>query len=151
MKKIKCILSLTLIMIFLVGCSSTEPMTANEFKESMEKKDFTVRDQTDSAVNSTYEKIYVALDKEKYSFEYYFMDSTESADVVYQYAVRNLNKMYKDKEDAKISDEDKQDYRVSASDYYCRLIEKENTVLFVTAYPDYEDEANSLIKELGYK
>ena len=38
MKNIKGILSLTLVIIFLVGCSSTETMTANEFKKSMEKK-----------------------------------------------------------------------------------------------------------------
>ena len=42
MKNIKGILSLTLVIIFLVGCSSTETMTANEFKKSMEKKGFTV-------------------------------------------------------------------------------------------------------------
>ena len=49
MKNIKGILSLTLVIIFLVGCSSTETMTANEFKKSMEKKGFTVVDKTASA------------------------------------------------------------------------------------------------------
>ena len=43
------------------------------------------------------------------------------------------------------------DYSVSASDYYCRVLKKENTVLYVTAYHDYEDEAKSVVKELGYK
>lgn len=62
MKNIKGILSLTLVIIFLVGCSSTETMTANEFKKSMEKKGFTVVDQTASAADSTYQKIYVAVD-----------------------------------------------------------------------------------------
>ena len=80
MKNIKGILSLTLVIIFLVGCSSTETMTANEFKKSMEKKGFTVVDQT-----------------------------------------------------------------------ACRVLKKENTVLYVTAYHDYEDEAKSVVKELGYK
>lgn len=37
-------------------------MTANEFKKSMEKKGFTVVDQTASAADSTYQKIYVAVD-----------------------------------------------------------------------------------------
>ena len=63
MKNIKGILSLTLVIIFLVGCSSTETMTANEFKKSMEKKGFTVVDQTASAADSTYQKIYVAVDE----------------------------------------------------------------------------------------
>ena len=33
------------------------------------------------------------------------------------------------------------DYSVSASDYYCEVLKKENTVLYVTAYHDYELEA----------
>ena len=154
MKNIKGILSLTLVIIFLVGCSSTETMTSNEFKKSMEKKGFTVVDQTASAADSTYQKIYVAVDDKKYSFEYYFMNSAESADVVYQYAVTNLGDTYKDVENATILEKEKQnisDYSVSASDYYCRVLKKENTVLYVTAYHDYEDEAKSVVKELGYK
>ena len=38
MKNIKGILSLTLVIIFLVGCSSTETMTANEFKKVWKRK-----------------------------------------------------------------------------------------------------------------
>ena len=38
-----------------------------------------------------------------------------------------------------------------ASGYYCRVLKKENTVLYVTAYHDYEDKAKSVVKELGYK
>lgn len=53
-------------------------------------------------VDSTYQKIYVAVDDKKYSFEYYFMNSAESADVVYQYAVTNLGDTYKDVENATI-------------------------------------------------
>lgn len=35
--------------------------------------ELTVEDQTSSATDSTYQKIYVAVDEEKYSCEYYFM------------------------------------------------------------------------------
>ena len=42
------------------------------------------------------------------------------------------------------------DYSVSASDYYCEVLKKENTVLYVTAYHDYELEAKKIIDELGY-
>ncbi len=37
----------------------------------MEGMGLTVEDQTSSAKDSTYQKIYVAVDEEKYSFEYY--------------------------------------------------------------------------------
>lgn len=158
MKKIiKIILSMVLVIAFFSGCgnvASDEIMTAKEFKKNMENKGFTVADQTDSAADSTYQKIYVAVDDKKYSFEYYFMNSDKSADVVYQYAVTNLDETYKDMENAAILEEEKHnisDYSVSASDYYCRVLKKENTVLYVTAYHDSEDEAKSIIKELGYK
>lgn len=98
--------------------------------------------------------IYVALDKEKYSFEYYFMDSPEASDTVYQYAVSNINNIYEDVDTATITEEDKKkytDYQVSAEDYYCEVIKQENTVLYVTAYHDYESEAKQIVSELGYK
>ena len=97
--------------------------------------------------------IYVAVDEEKYSFEYYFMKGEDSADVVYQYAVSNLSNTYDGVDDATILEDENNsvaDYSVSASDYYCEVLKKENTVLYVTAYHDYELEAKKIIDELGY-
>ena len=141
-------------MLFQVLCGFEPFFYTTHPNEEPEKKGFTVVDQTASAADSTYQKIYVAVDDKKYSFEYYFMNSAESADVVYQYAVTNLGDTYKDVENATILEKEKQnisDYSVSASDYYCRVLKKENTVLYVTAYHDYEDKAKSVVKELGYK
>lgn len=33
---------------------------------------------------------------------------------------------------------------------YKEIIKKENTVLYVTAYPEYKEDAEKLVKELGY-
>lgn len=155
-KIVRRIIGLLTIAALLTGCGSstnTETMTAKEFKRDMENMGFVVEDQTESAADSTYQKIYVALDEEKYSFEYYFMKDENSADVVYQYAVSNLNKVYGEEETATILEEEKnsiRDYSVSASDYYCEVIKKENTVLYVTAYHGYEDDAKSILKDIGY-
>ena len=54
----------------------------------------------------------------------------------------------------RLTEEDKKkytDYQVSAEDYYCEVIKQENTVLYVTAYHDYESEAKQIVSELGYK
>lgn len=156
MKIIRGIICILLVSVFLAGCgssTSSEVMTANEFKKNMENKGFTIVDQTSSAADSTYQKIYVAVDEEKYSFEYYFMKSDDSANVVYQYAVSNLNNTYTE-ETATISEDEKGNvtkYCVSASDYYCEVLKKENTVLYVIAYHDYEEDAKSIVKDLGYK
>lgn len=147
------IIYVILIMIILVGCGkSNEVMTAKEFKNIMEEKGFTVIDQTDSAADHTYQKIYVAVDEEKYSFEYYFMKDDNSANVVYKYAVDNLQATYDLESTAKISEngsENHFDYKVSASDYYCEVIQNENTVLYVTAYSDREEDAKKIISELN--
>lgn len=42
-------------------------------------------------------------------------------------------------------------FEVSASDYYCVVWQNENTVLYLTAYSDYLDEAKQILKELGCK
>ena len=149
-------LAITLVLVLMTGCGSAadkEIMTAKEFQKKMEGMGLTVEDQTSSAKDSTYQKIYVAVDEEKYSFEYYFMKGEDSADVVYQYAVSNLSNTYDGVDDATILEDENNsvaDYSISASDYYCKVLKKENTVLYVTAYHDYELEAKKIIDELGY-
>ena len=143
-------------ILMLSGCgksSTSEPITTTKFKTIMEEKGLEVTDKTDSAKDHSYQEIYVAVDEEKYSFEYYFMKGEDSADVVYQYAVSNLSNTYDGVDDATILEDENNsvaDYSVSASDYYCEVLKKENTVLYVTAYHDYELEAKKIIDELGY-
>lgn len=143
-------------MLMLSGCgrsSTSEPITTTKFKSIMEENELEVTDKTDSAKDHSYQEIYVAVDEEKYSFEYYFMKNEKSATNVYKYAVDNLNKTYKENSSAKIAEEESNTqsvYNVTASDYYCKVIRKENTVLYVTAYSEYKENAEKLVKELGY-
>lgn len=159
MKRVSKILcAMALGALTLTGCgangqSDDEIMTTTEFKRVMEKKGLSVTDQTETAADKSYQEIYVAVDEEKYSFEYYFMKGEDSADVVYQYAVSNLSNTYDGVDDATILEDENNsvaDYSISASDYYCEVLKKENTVLYVTAYHDYELEAKKIIDELGY-
>ena len=86
-------------ILMLSGCgksSTSEPITTTKFKTIMEEKGLEVTDKTDSAKDHSYQEIYVAVDEEKYSFEYYFMKNEKSATNVYKYAVDNLNKTYKE-------------------------------------------------------
>ena len=72
---------------------------------------------------------------------------------VYKNAINNLNKTYKENNSAKITENENNTqsvYDVTASDYHCKVIKKENTVLYVTAYPEYKEDAEKLVKELGY-
>lgn len=145
-------------LFILTGCSSDgntdgEILTAKEFKTAMEEQGLSVTDQTESASDSSYQQIYVAVDEEKYSFEYYFMKDPNSAANVFAYAKDNLDNTYADDADAEIAESGSGsalEYSVDASDYYCEVIQKENAVLYVTAYPDYKEEAAAIIDSLGY-
>ena len=69
-------------MLMLSGCgrsSTSEPITTTKFKSIMEENELEVTDKTDSAKDHSYQEIYVAVDEEKYSFEYYFMKNEKSA------------------------------------------------------------------------
>ena len=75
-------------------------------------------------------------------------------------ALENFNELIKDEkklslsyDKAKITENENNTqsvYDVTASDYHCKVIKKENTVLYVTAYPEYKEDAEKLVKELGY-
>ena len=155
-KSFKKILTILLASICLTGCASTgssEPMTAEQFKSKMEEKNMTVNDQTASATDSSYQKIYVAVNGKKYSFDYYFMDSPESAETVYEYAVSNLDNTYGGMATSEISEKEKDNvkyYSISATDYYCEAVKKENTVLYMVAAHNYESEAKDILSDLGY-
>ena len=157
-KMLRMLCAATAGLFIFTGCSSDgntddEVLTAKEFKTAMEEQGLSVTDQTESASDNSYQQIYVAVDEEKYSFEYYFMKDPNSAANVFAYAKDNLDNTYADAEDAEIAESgsgsDLQ-YSVDASDYYCEVIQKENAVLYVTAYPDYKEEAAAIIDSLGY-
>lgn len=154
MRKFIRVLSVVIIVFLLEGCGKdSETMTAKEFQTVMEKKGFTVVDQTESAVDSTYQKIYVAIDENKYSFEYYFMRDNNSAITVYDYAVDNLKAVYGNDDTVEIwenSSEKSAVCKVNASDYYCEVVRKDNTVLYVTSYVAFAEDAKAILEELGY-
>lgn len=158
MKRIISIAAAFLVIFSLASCSGggseSTPMTANQFKSSMEEKGLSVVDQTDSVdADSSYQDIVVATDGDKYSIEYYAMTDVESAKNVYSYATNNLDSNYKDDSSAVIlanSTEDSGRYEVTASDYYCVVWQNKNVVVYLTSSVDYKDEVRSILSEIGY-
>ncbi len=71
------------------------------------------------------------------------MNSFQAADNVYEYARENIKNVYKEQEvktDEQTSG-NRKDFYADASDYYCEVIQKDNGVLYITAYPDAKEEA----------
>lgn len=146
-------LLITMILSLTACGGRKEPMTGKEFKRFMEEKGLEVIDQTESAANDDYQYVFVALDREKYSFEYYFMRNDTTAENLYAYAVENVHSQYENKNGSaftEVKHGKKGDFSMSASDYYVRVIRHANAVLYVTAYPDAKAECKEIIKEIGY-
>lgn len=157
MKKWQSVFALSMlvsVLFSLAACGKPkEAIPAADFKYFMEDKGLTINDETENMEGEEYQYAYVAVDMDKYSFEYYFMRSPSSAKSLYNYLVENVRKAY----DGKIGTvtgetaiQGNADFSLSASDYYIRAIKVQNAVLYVTAYPEFKDEAKDMIKELGY-
>ena len=81
------------------------------------------------------------------------MKGDENAKALFDSAKSNLEATYGADKTAVIlgkSNEQYGNYSVSVSDFYSRIIRVENAMLYVTAYAEYRDEADQIIKELGY-
>ncbi len=157
MKKWQRVFAMTMlvaVLFSLAACGKPkEAIPAADFKYFMEDKGLTVNDETEKMKEPEYQYVYVAADKEKYSFEYYLMRSPSNAESVYNYLVENARKAYEGKSGTATGETTIQgtaDFSLSASDYYIRAIKVQNAVLYVTAYSDFKDEAKDMIKELGY-
>lgn len=153
-QKLFALTMLVAVFMTMTACGSPkEALTAKQFQDFMEEKGLTVSDQTQSAGSDDYQNVLVAVDLDKYSFEYYFMRSDSTAKSLYTFAVEQVKKQY-DGVNGTVNAEkvlpSTADFSLSASDYYVRVIRVDNAVLFVTAYPEFKDECKSLIDELGY-
>ncbi len=148
-----CLLVLVWAMLLsLSACGVKEPMSGEEFVNSMEKLGLTVTDETEEAANDSFEKVYVAVDKEKYSFEYYICKSGAHAQGAYKYAVDNVKNLYGNTDNIAVEHNNpiQSSYALTAEDYFVEIILLKNTVLFVTAYPDYKTESGFIIQKMGF-
>ncbi len=145
---------LMVMTLSMAACGEPkEAITAKEFQHFMEDKGLQFFDRTDTADSDDYQRVCVAVDEEKYSFEYYFMRNDSTAESLYTFAVEKVKANYKGNSGVVAKEKvlsNTADYSLSASDYYIRVIRVDNTVLYVTAYPDYQDECKGIIKDLGY-
>ena len=81
------------------------------------------------------------------------MTDVESAKGLYTLTTSNLDTAYKDKPSTVIisnAAEDHGKYEMTSPDYYAAVCHKKNTVLYVSAYAKSKEDAEKILKELGY-
>ncbi len=156
MKKIRGVLIISLFMsIFLLtGCFNKKPISADQFKNTMEKKGFVISDATNQfSTYSFVKKVYVASEKEyKYQIEFFEFASDTNAQASYDSNKTNFEsfKGSVSKENIKIEGKDYSKYQNISNGKYMLTIRAKNIVLFVNASDKYSNEIKSVIKNLGY-
>lgn len=130
-----------------------EPISAKDFKDIMEEKDFEIVDAINQFEGYDYvKKAYIALEEDyDYQIEFYRLD--EEDDAIYFY---NLNKDKFEAQKGSASAEttvnmgNNSKYTVKTKDEYKVVSRIEDTVIYADVDEKYEDEVKEILKEIGY-
>lgn len=150
-KKILGIL-IIIIMFFITGCSTKDTMSADAFKNKMEKKGFAVSDQTAIAkgTNSSVEKSYIATKTDMtYAIEYYSFDGEISAQAFYAQK-RDYFAGIGAPINTEVNNGNYSKYANTYNGKYGVISKVSNTAIYVNADNIYEEEIKSILKDIGY-
>ena len=125
-------------------------ITAEQFKEIMESKEYTIYDITKQYPNFT--MVYVAKNStNNYQIEFYENDYTSESIQVYNSLVNDIES--EKNESQNYSDMKFKNYAkhtLSANGKYMVVSRIENTVVYAEVDESFEDEVNNLLDEIGY-
>ena len=154
LKKVVLALVLFFAVISLSGCIDKKTITADEFKNTMERKSYYVTDVTSQYSNEQYmEKVYVARNNDnKYQIE--FVETTTEKDAIEVYDNNknifesSLGSVSKGK--LVFNSQNVQKFRATSNGYYMVLTRKGNTMIYAKVPAEYTNEVANIIKDLGY-
>jgi len=140
-------------VIVINKAMNKETISASEFKEILEYKDFEVVDAKEQFINYDYiEKAYIALEEDyEYQIEFYKLDEEDEAIDFY-----NLNKEKFEEQKGSTSAEtsinigNNSKYAVKTNGKYKVVSRIENTMIYLDVDKKYKDEVDEILKELGY-
>lgn len=151
MKKKILAITLLLITLLLTGCGDVKAsLQDDEFKITMEERDFTVSDKTKKVQedNKTVELAYTATKKDKsYKVKYYSFKSEQAAQAFYAKEKQAFGGIGATT-DLDISNFQK--YTQTYNDKYGVVSRISNTVVYVKANKEYKEEIKKLLLDIGY-
>ena len=131
-----------------------ESISANDFKNIMEDKDFEIVDVMDQfeEYDEYIKKAYIALEEDyDYQIEFYKLDEEDDAISFYK---TNKEKFEASKGsssvETKVSMGNNSKYTLKTNDEYKVVSRIEDTVIYVDVDEKYEDEVKEILKEIGY-
>ncbi len=140
-------------IVFAVFNKNKEPITAEQFKSTMEEKGYVVKDVTDQYSEYEYvKKIFVAEASDgAYQIEFY-----ELADESYAANFYANNKAIFESSkgnasgETSVSMKNHSKYTLSSNNKYQVVSRIDNTVIYLNVQDKYKDTVKDLLKELGY-
>lgn len=150
MKKKLLTLALIVISILTTGCMTREVLKANDFKTNLEKRGFTVLDKTSTQRNQSIKSYYIATNSKKtYSIEYYELDNEMSSQGIYlKYKESMIATGAQVSTEINLGNSSK--YVDNYNGKYRVASRISNTVIWVDAKVEYQEEIKALLKEIGY-
>lgn len=139
-----------LVTVLMTGCMTRETLKANEFKINLEKRGFSVIDKTSTQRNQSIKSYYIATSKEKkYSIEYYELDNEMSSQGIYlKYKESMISTGAQVSTEINLGNSSK--YVDNYNGRYRVASRITNTVIWVDAKVEYQEEIKALLKEIGY-
>ena len=131
-----------------------QPITAGDFKDIMEDKDFEIIDAIDQVddYDNGIKKAYIALEEDyDYQIEFYKLDEEDDAIDFY----KNNKEIFEDSKgsssvETKVSMGNNSKYTLKTNDEYKVVSRIEDTVIYLNVDDKYEDEVKEILKEMGY-
>ena len=131
-----------------------QPITAGDFKDIMEDKDFEIIDAIDQVddYDNGIKKAYIALEEDyDYQIEFYKLDEEDDAIDFY----KNNKEIFEDSKgsssvETKVSMGNNSKYTLKTNDEYKVVSRIEDTVIYLNVDDKYEDEVKEILKEKGY-
>lgn len=155
MKKKKNIIGILLILVislFTTGCGSKKTISAEQFKEKLEAKNFILSDASNQFANYDYIKqVYIAQNPNKtYQIEYYFFADASRAKNFYEHNKGIFKKIGTVRSNSEITIANHSKYSQTAGGKFSVISRIENTVIYVNVNTEYKDEVTKILKELNY-
>ncbi len=151
-KKLLIAVSVVILTITLVACSTKTPLTVEGFTDIMESEGFSVSDATVFSQTVVIADTVMVAMNDYYSIEFYDIDCNKTA-----YEFFELNKDAFENEDAVPTSTTEQnssnfDYYDMTSDTGFHLVSRiDNTVVYCYTDEEYKDDVLKLVDTLGYR
>lgn len=140
-------------VVFALFNKSKEPLTAEQFKSTMEEKGYVLTDATAQFSEYDYvKKIFVAeAAKDDYQVEFYELEDESYAANFYanNKAIFESSKGNASGETS-VSMKNHSKYTLSSNNKYQVVSRIDNTVIYLNVQDKYKDTVKDLLKELGY-